>query len=120
MDHRPVHIGSLNTPYPAVKPQNTPQESSNPHKPNFSDFVFSVHANKQLSNREIHLTKEEQKRINETLDILEKKNAKTTFIMLRDKALIVNVNTKKVITVFDPLKMKDKIVTQIDSAVYLR
>ena len=47
------------------------------------------------------------------------KGARESLIMLRDLALVVNINNRTVITAMDKTRQKEKIFTNIDSTIIL-
>ncbi|MDQ1264972.1 MAG: hypothetical protein QG635_122 [Bacteroidota bacterium] len=78
---------------------------------------FSAHAQARLSSREISLSEEDVARLQNAVSMAEEKGAGDSLILLDDKAFIVNVPNKTVITVMNNSNNEDRIVTNIDSAV---
>lgn len=79
---------------------------------------FSAHAQSRMSSREITLNEQEVNRLQNAVDKAEEKNSRESLILLNDKAFIVNIPNKTVITVVGQGNMDSSIVTNIDSAVF--
>ncbi|MUG87619.1 flagellar biosynthesis protein [Paenibacillus timonensis] len=92
---------------------------------NFKDMLedrlvhFSNHAVKRLEQRGIELQPEQLNKIESAIDSAAAKGAKDSLILLKDMALIVNVNNRTVVTAMDGSSMMDNVFTQIDSAVII-
>lgn len=82
-------------------------------------LYFSNHAVKRLEQRGIDLKPEQLKQINTAIDNAAAKGAKDSLILMKDMALIVNVNNRTVVTAMDSKSMLDNVFTQIDSAVII-
>lgn len=80
---------------------------------------FSNHALQRMEERDVKLSDEEMKLLNEAVVRAEQKNAKDVLILLRDIAFIVNVKNKTVITVVDGESMREHVFTNIDGAVII-
>ena len=79
---------------------------------------FSAHAQSRMTGREINLTESEMSRLENAVNTAENKGANDSLVMLGEKAFIVNVPNKTVITVVNQNDMDSNIVTNIDSAVF--
>lgn len=96
-------------------------------KPDFSEELsnaenhvkFSRHAQQRLESRNIELTDEELRHIDETVGKMDEKGAKSSLLYLNDVALVVSINNRTVITALDGQSAKDNIFTNIDSAAIL-
>ncbi|CAM2894991.1 TIGR02530 family flagellar biosynthesis protein [Paenibacillus sediminis] len=80
---------------------------------------FSNHAAKRLEQRGLQLEPEQLSKIESAIDKAAAKGAKESLILMKDMALIVNVQKRTVVTAMDGDTMKDNIFTQIDSAVII-
>lgn len=81
--------------------------------------MLSAHAAQRAEQRGISFTPNQKAQFETLLTKLSQKQAKNAFVVFGDKGLIVNVPSRKVITVLDQATMRDKIVTQIDAAAVL-
>ncbi|WP_018883402.1 TIGR02530 family flagellar biosynthesis protein [Paenibacillus massiliensis] len=116
--------------YPTAAPPSTvhqkkaPQASGQAIKP-FNEVLqeqvvkLSGHAAKRLEQRGIELRTEQMDQINSALDKAAAKGAKESLILMKDVALIVNVQNRTVVTALDEQSMKNNVFTQIDSAVII-
>lgn len=80
---------------------------------------FSNHAVKRLEQRGIELKPEQLHQIESAIDNAAAKGAKDSLILMKDMALIVNVNNRTIVTAMDGNSMKDNVFTKIDSAVII-
>jgi flagellar operon protein len=79
---------------------------------------FSGHAISRMASREIDLSNSEILRLENAVNKAEFKNSKDSLIMMDDKAFIINIPNKTVVTMFMRDKMEESVVTKIDSAVF--
>ena len=112
---------------PPVQPGTT----SAPHArgPAFADLLarasepprltVSAHAAQRLTERSIDLTDPVRERIAHALDTLDAKGASDALLVGTDAAFVVNVPNRTVVTALAPDEMRDRVVTQIDSALIL-
>ncbi len=85
-----------------------------------SGLHFSTHATKRLESRNIHLTPQQQQRLQEAVDAAESKGVKDSLILLNRLAFVVNIKNRTVITAMDQSQMQEKgIFTNIDGAMIL-
>lgn len=89
------------------------------------EIVFSKHAQKRLSSREINMGAKEMSQLKEVMGKLESKGARESLVLMQndqheDFALVVSVKNRTVITALTDKMMKDNIFTNIDSTVVLR
>lgn len=82
-------------------------------------LTFSSHAVERMRQRGITFSPEKLAKIDEFIQKAEDKGAKETLVLDDDNALIVNVKSKKVVTVMDKSLLKDNIFTKIDSTVVI-
>lgn len=78
---------------------------------------FSQHAQTRINSREIPWSHDLEKRVVQGLDSAEKKGSREALILADDVAVIANVKSRTIITAMDRSQMKEKIFTNIDSAV---
>ena len=80
---------------------------------------ISTHAKARLRQRRIYLSSEDMERINRAVEKMNEKGAKESLLLMRDLALLVNVRNRTVITALDGQNMKDRVFTNIDSAMII-
>ena len=115
---------------PAVRPAGAPAPASRPSKPiERSDFreIFdrhrsqplklSAHAQQRLADRGVELSEAQWSALNDAALRAEAKGAKDALMLMDRLGLIVNVPNRTVLTVLPEERMKEGIITQIDSAV---
>ena len=78
---------------------------------------FSGHAQTRMNSRGINISEADLLRLDEAVSKAETKNAANPLVIMDDKAFIVNVPNKTVITVMNKDQMNEQVITQIDSAV---
>lgn len=78
---------------------------------------FSAHALSRIQTRKIYLTREELGRLNQAVAKADEKGARESLVLLSDRAFVVSVKNRTVITAIESEGLKDKIFTNIDSAV---
>ncbi|MDU4697786.1 MULTISPECIES: TIGR02530 family flagellar biosynthesis protein [Paenibacillus] len=125
--NEPIRVGQLYTGRigPSALTPSKLNNSTNVAGSNFKDLLedrlvhFSNHAVKRLEQRGIELKPEQLNKIESAIDSAAAKGAKDSLILLKDMALIVNVNNRTVVTAMDGSSMKDNVFTQIDSAVII-
>ena len=83
------------------------------------EVKLSAHAQKRLKQRNINISSQDISRISDAVRRAEMKGARESLIMLRDLALVVNINNRTVITAMDKTRQKEKIFTNIDSTIIL-
>ncbi|MNZ43360.1 hypothetical protein D3C78_609610 [compost metagenome] len=122
-----IRIGSL---YPGRVQPNALQQTKNVRLGGTQDSTFkeilqdrllhfSNHAVKRLEQRGIQLMPEQLVKIETAIDNAAAKGAKESLILMKDMALIVNIDNRTVVTAMDGSSMKDNVFTQIDSAVII-
>ncbi len=77
---------------------------------------FSNHAIKRLENRSIDLSREEIVELNDAVKQAERKGSRDSLIMFNNKAFIVNIPNKTVVTAL-PVGEEEEIFTNIDSVI---
>ncbi|MGI6129614.1 MAG: TIGR02530 family flagellar biosynthesis protein [bacterium] len=78
---------------------------------------LSHHARERLSVRQIPFTAETWSRVLTAVDKVAEKGGRDSLVLLGDLALVVNVPNRTVITAVDGPNMKERVFTNIDSAV---
>lgn len=85
-----------------------------------SQFIrFSHHAEERLKQRGIHFQPEQLSKISSAIDKAATKGARDSLMLMGDTALIVNIQSRTVVTAIDGDSMKDNVFTQIDSALVI-
>lgn len=82
-----------------------------------SQLSFSAHAQKRMASRGIKLNAGDYSRLESAQAKLAMKGSKEALIMLDDKAFLVSVTNKTVITALDKSEVKQNVFTNIDGAV---
>lgn len=82
-------------------------------------FEVSAHAAQRLAEHGIDVTGPAQDQIADALDRLSAKGARDAVLIGADAAFVVNVPNRTLVTALSPGEMRDRVVTQIDSAVLL-
>ncbi len=82
-----------------------------------SGISFSAHTVERLRERGISLDDVQLNRLSEAVQKAEAKGGDDTLVMLDDKAFIVSVPNRTVITAMTGDSMKENVFTNIDSAV---
>ena len=78
---------------------------------------FSKHASMRLNDRNLSLSGEQLKRIENGVEQAESKGIKDSLILIDDIALVVNVKNKVVVTALNSGKDGKNVFTNIDGAV---
>jgi flagellar operon protein len=80
---------------------------------------FSAHALDRMASRGIELSPAELERMQGAVDTAANKGSRASLVLLNERAFVVSVANRTVITALDGEALRDQIVTQIDSAVIL-
>ncbi|MBM4317105.1 MAG: flagellar biosynthesis protein [Deltaproteobacteria bacterium] len=80
-------------------------------------FSLSQHAETRIKSREIPWDSHLEKRISKGIDQAESKGSREALILADDVAVIANVKSRTVVTAMERSQMKEKVFTNIDSAV---
>ncbi len=75
---------------------------------------FSKHANLRIKSRDIKLTKEQLKRLDDGVDKAREKGIRDSVILIDNIVLVVNIKNNKVITA---VNNDERVFTNIDGAV---
>lgn len=80
---------------------------------------FSKHANMRLETRNINLTSEQMQKLENGISKAESKGIKDSLVLMDNIALVVNIESKTVVTALDQNEARDHIFTNIDGALVL-
>ncbi len=78
---------------------------------------FSSHAETRIKSRSIPWNEDLERRVNSGIDSAKEKGSRETLILADNVAVIANVKSRTVITAMDSQQLKERIFTNIDSAV---
>ena len=106
--------------------QSIPADISQSGKDSFQDIFsqelekvkFSAHAQSRLTSRDINLSSNEIDRLESAISKADEKGANESLILMDEKAFIVSVPNRTVITVVNKDNLQSNIITNIDSAVF--
>ncbi len=79
----------------------------------------SAHAQQRLEQREIPFTDDDRQAILEAVRHLSGKGSREALLLRSDAAFVVNVPNRTVVTAVNHAEMKEKVFTNIDSAMML-
>jgi flagellar operon protein len=79
---------------------------------------FSGHAISRMISRDMNLTDNEISRLENAVNKAEMKNSRDSLVLMDEKAFIVNVANRTVITMLTKDKLGENVITKIDSAVF--
>lgn len=80
---------------------------------------FSQHARQRLQSRNINLSDEDLRQLENAVEKAREKGACESLILMGDLALVVSVKNHTVITAVDGDSIKENVFTNIDSAVIM-
>jgi flagellar operon protein len=101
-----------------ISNRNNPIDFNSIFTQELNKLKFSNHAQTRMISREISLDKDELNRLESAITKVDSKNGRESLVMLDDKAFIVNVPNRTVVTLFTKEQLQDDVVTNIDSAVF--
>jgi flagellar operon protein len=107
-------LRSRKTPFNEAKVQS---KFSDIFSEELNRLKFSAHANARIESRNIQISGRDMARLESAFDQAQSKGAKESLILIDEKAFIVNVPNKTVITAMDKAQMLSNVITNIDSAV---
>ncbi|WKY45505.1 TIGR02530 family flagellar biosynthesis protein [Eubacteriaceae bacterium ES2] len=81
--------------------------------------TFSKHAAQRSEQRSIEVSESDLEKISQACDQAQEKGINNALIMMDDSAFIVSAQNRRVITVMDKNEMKEKIVNDIDGAIFI-
>lgn len=79
----------------------------------------SAHAQQRLEQREISFTADERQAIAEAVRHLSGKGSREALLIRGDAAFVVNVPNRTIVTAVNQAELKEKVFTNIDSAMML-
>ncbi|MCS3698869.1 flagellar operon protein [Salinibacter ruber] len=80
---------------------------------------LSGHAKQRIAQRNISLDATQRQELADAMDQLDDKGAQDAAVLREDAAFVVNVPSRTVVTALDQTEMKQRVFTQIDSAMRL-
>lgn len=78
---------------------------------------MSQHAETRIRSREIPWNAAMEKRVMGGIEALEAKGSREALILADDVAFIANIRSKTIVTAMDRTQLKERVFTNIDSAV---
>jgi flagellar operon protein len=78
---------------------------------------FSAHAQTRIKSRNIQMDAHDMQRLTNAVDRAGSKGSRDSLILLRNKAFIVNIPNRTVITAMDGNNLRENVFTNIDSTV---
>lgn len=82
-----------------------------------SGLDFSAHAQRRLESRGIALGPAEYDRLSAACQKLSEKGSKDAVVLMDDRAFVVSVKNRVVVTVMDQNETQKNVFTNIDSAI---
>jgi len=121
-----AEINGINVPFiPVEKAENLNRNEvvkdntfSELFRSELNKIKFSGHAMKRLESRNIKLTDTEIDKIQNAVEKAEEKGVKDSLVMIDNKAFIVNIPNKTVITALSITDNEENIFTNIDSVIF--
>jgi flagellar operon protein len=107
-----------NDDYVPGKVKNNKENFNSIFQEELEKVKFSNHALKRLESRNIQLDDIELNKIESAVNRAELKGSKDSLVMMRDKAFIVNIPNRTVITAMQVGEEQDNVFTNIDSVVF--
>jgi flagellar operon protein len=109
-------------PKPPLKPSETAKSEPSfarifQEKLTAQEVRFSAHAVSRLMDRNISLSQIEIDRIRRGVDKAAEKGAQESLVLMEDKAFVVSVKNRTIITALTGENLKENVFTNIDSAV---
>ncbi|MGM0445290.1 MAG: TIGR02530 family flagellar biosynthesis protein [Bacillota bacterium] len=86
---------------------------------NDQQINFSRHARNRITSREIIISEKEMIQLKTGINKAVEKGAKNSLIVINKTAYIVSVESNTVVTIIDRESIKEKVFTNIDSAVLM-
>lgn len=86
---------------------------------NTTTLKFSKHADQRLADRNISLSRQQLKRLEDGTEAASAKGIKESLMLMDDLAFIVNVKNNTVITAMSKNDENDRIFTNIDGAMFV-
>ena len=83
------------------------------------ELRFSTHALERMSQRGIELSADDLEKMKGAVQTAAEKGSRSSLVLLDERAFIISVANRTVITALDEEGMKDQVVTEIDSAIII-
>jgi flagellar operon protein len=112
----PVQPGSHKGIAKPEKP-NGPSEFQEIFEKESKSLNLSQHAETRIRSREIPWSEALEQRISQGIDQASSKGSRETLIIADNVAVIANVKSRTVVTAMDKSQLKERVFTNIDSAV---
>ena len=119
-------VNGIKVPFvPIIKPQH-PVDKVVEGKDSFDSIFkteieklkFSNHAAKRIESRELNLSGDDMAKLQDAVIKAVAKGAKDSLVMMDQRAFIINIPNKTVVTALDVSKSKENIFTNIDSVIF--
>jgi len=81
---------------------------------------FSAHAQQRMQGRGISLSEGDLVNLHEAADAAASKGSRDALLLMKDVGFIVNVSSRTVLTALDAHMLNERVVTNIDSAVFVQ
>lgn len=111
--HRPPSSGSSSPGTFA----DTLEQLHRPRRDPAQAVKLSAHAAQRIEQRDISLTRPERRALGQAMHQLEAKGSRDALLLRTDAAFVVNVPNRTVVTAINQNELKERIFTQIDSAM---
>jgi len=83
------------------------------------EVKFSKHSIDRIKNRNLNLTENDYQKLVEAVNRAEQKGIKDSLIIINNKAFVVNLKSRTIVTAIDSQTLKNSIFTNIDGAVII-
>ncbi len=121
------HIAQRIPQPPPIRGRDTTGTHEKPTGTSFADLLqkqassirFSAHASLRMQQRNVTMSPEDVQALEKAFALLEQKGGKDALILRDETAFIVNVPRRTVVTVIDQQTLRDRVFSQIDSALLL-
>lgn len=80
---------------------------------------FSAHALARLEQRQIHLTSKQMDEIGRAMARAREKGARQSLLLYGDLAMVASIGNNTIVTALNGAEMKERVFTNIDSAVII-
>ncbi len=80
---------------------------------------FSAHAQRRMEGRGINLSESDLENLEKAADVAASKGSRESLFLMKDAGFIVNVRNRTVLTALDTRMLKERVVTNIDSTVFV-
>ncbi len=122
-------INGINVPFvpKTTTPQSKPLRAPAPPTTAFGEILqqvqsklrFSAHALDRLRSRGLYPSASEMQALLKGLELAAAKGARNAVIVIGNKAFVASVENNTIITALDRQQLEERIVTNIDAAVFL-